>query len=204
MDEFLKISKIQKNENMGELGTHSNGDTELQASMAAFFFFFFSVSPFSSSSSSSPFSSFVVLAVTCPHNANYDDREAGSSPPLPSAFVVLTANNNNGDKRMTMSTGGTWVCPTPIVNNLCHRTQWWQWKKKGRKEGTFMIKTWALFLLLFFRQLHHGHSLHTPRYPSFIGVRIPKERLTKKIIAPKTPKSPPEVDKAHRELQLLH
>jgi hypothetical protein len=22
--------------------------------------------------------------------------------------------------------------------------------KKGRKEGTFMIKTWALFLLLFF------------------------------------------------------
>jgi len=40
MDEFLKMSKIQKNENMGELGTHSNGDTELQASMAAFFFFF--------------------------------------------------------------------------------------------------------------------------------------------------------------------
>lgn len=32
--------KKKKTENMGELGTHSNGDTELQASMAAFFCFF--------------------------------------------------------------------------------------------------------------------------------------------------------------------
>lgn len=67
---------------MGELGTHSNGDRELQVSMAAFFF----PPPFSSFSS--PFSSFVVLAVACPHNANYDHSEARSSPPLPSAIVV--------------------------------------------------------------------------------------------------------------------
>jgi hypothetical protein len=50
-----------KTENMDELGTHSNGDTELQASMFAFFLF----PPFFSSSSF-PFSAFVVLAVTVP------------------------------------------------------------------------------------------------------------------------------------------
>jgi hypothetical protein len=84
----------------------------------------------------------------------------------------------------------------PVVDVLdTYREKEMENGKKRKKRGDLYDKNMGpLPVVVFFTTPPWPFPSHTPRYPSFICVRIPKERLTKKITAPKTPKSPPEAD----------